>query len=199
MGITTTKATLILLASLVLVACSEQPVQPAADVTASATPTAVTNTSALAPAFTAEQLLAQPTTGWLTSGGSLYNQRYSPLASINKSNITQVKAEWQLHLDSGLGPQHSGQGEPVVHDGVIYHVTGQNDVFAISVDSGEILWKYQPALDPSGVVVCCGWAVRGLALGEGLVFCQSAPKTFHLSASKTFQSSDLFGRRFYGV
>ena len=170
MGITTTKTTLILLASLVLVACSEQPVQPAADVTASATPTAVTNTSALAPAFTAEQLLAQPTTGWLTSGGSLYNQRYSPLASINKSNITQVKAEWQLHLDSGLGPQHSGQGEPVVHDGVIYHVTGQNDVFAISVDSGEILWKYQPALDPSGVVVCCGWAVRGLALGEGLVF-----------------------------
>ena len=44
-----------------------------------------------------------------------------------------------------------------------------------------------------------------LADGNGLYLrvkpngCQSAPKTFHLSASKTFQSSDLFGRRFYGV
>jgi len=37
---------------------------------------------------------------------------------------------------------------------------------------------------------------RGIGKGQA---CQSAPKTFHLSASKTFQSSDLFGRRFYGV
>jgi hypothetical protein len=29
--------------------------------------------------------------------------------------------------------------------------------------------------------------------------CQSAPKTFHLSASKTFQSRDLFGRRVVAV
>lgn len=114
--------------------------------------------------------MAQPSQSWITSGGSIYNQRYSPLAEINKSNITQLKAEWQVHLDSGLGPQHSGQGEPLVHEGVIYHVTGQNDVFAVSVDTGEILWKYTAGLDPSGVVVCCGWAVRGVAIGDGLVF-----------------------------
>ena len=31
-----------------------------------------------------------------------------------------------------------------------------------------------------------------------LLGCQSAPKTFHLSASKTFQSSDLFRKCFVG-
>ena len=123
-----------------------------------------------APAFTTEQLLAQPGDGWLTSGGSLLNQRYSPLSAINRTNITQVKADWQIHLESGLGAQHSGQGEPLVHDGVIYHVTGENDVFAISVDSGAILWKYTAGLDPDTVRVCCGWAIRGIALGDGKVY-----------------------------
>ncbi len=35
----------------------------------------------------------------------------------------------------------------------------------------------------------CGMSGRDI---EGAIACQTAPKTFHLSASKTFQSSDLF-------
>ncbi len=155
---------LLLLTGLGLASCS-RPSQPAAQVT-----TTIATAGSLAPAFTPAQLQAQPTQGWLTSGGSLANQRFSPLTEINKSNIAQVKAEWQTHLKSGLGPRFSGQGEPIVYDGVIYQVTGENDVFAISVDSGQILWKYTAGLDPAGVVVCCGWTVRGLALGDGKVF-----------------------------
>lgn len=157
---------LLLAGAFALAACNEQTSAPPSPANAA---TAGSGAS-VAPAFAASALLAAPTAGWLTSGGNLYNQRYSPLTEINKDTIAGVKAEWQVHLGSGLGPQHSGQGEPLVHDGVIYHVTGQNDVFALSVDTGEILWKYQPDLPTSGVVVCCGWAVRGLALGEGLVF-----------------------------
>lgn len=153
-------------ALITLGACTE----PASAPPAPPAPTASIAQINPAPAFTAEQLLAQPTSTWLTSGGSLFNQRFSPLDAINKDNITQVKADWQIHLESGRGPQHSGQGEPIVHDGVIYHVTGENDVFAISVDTGEILWKYTAGLDPDKVRVCCGWAVRGLALGEGKVY-----------------------------
>ncbi|HTQ98774.1 MAG TPA: PQQ-binding-like beta-propeller repeat protein [Candidatus Acidoferrum sp.] len=157
---TTTAA--LLLAALLLGACSKP--EPAG------TQTNAPVAGNPIPAFTAQQLAAQPTDNWITSGGSLSNERYSPLADINKSNIAQVKAEWQVHLDSGLGAQHSGQGEPLVYDGIIYHVTGQNDVFAISVDTGKILWKYTAGLDPKGVVVCCGWAVRGIAVGDGKVF-----------------------------
>lgn len=163
---------LTLLAGLSLAACSEQSAEPQAQVpqTESAAITSSMDGIPAAPAFTAEQLAAQPTQNWPTNGGSLLNQRYSPLAEINQANISQVKADWQVHLGSGLDPQHSGQSEPLVYDGVIYQATGQNDVFAISVDTGEILWKYTANIDPSGVTVCCGWSVRGVSIGEGKVY-----------------------------
>ncbi len=43
----------------------------------------------LAPAFTATQLTAPPTDGWITNGGNLYNQRYSPLKKINRGNVKE--------------------------------------------------------------------------------------------------------------
>ncbi len=124
-----------------------------------------------APAFSAQQLAAAPVDNWITNGGSLSNQRYSPLSQINRDNIGDVKAVWRTHLDgSGMGAQHSGQGQPLVYHGVLYMVTGQDDVFAVSVDTGKILWRYKADLDPSRVKVCCGWVSRGVALGDGKVF-----------------------------
>lgn len=43
---------------------------------------------ALAPAFTPADLMARPTTNWITNGGTLYNKRYSPLTRINRDNVT---------------------------------------------------------------------------------------------------------------
>ncbi len=56
---------------------------------------------------------------------------------------------WRTHLNgSGVGPQYSGEAQPIVFEGVIYVVTGADDVFAVSVDSGAILWTYEAKLDP---------------------------------------------------
>jgi quinohemoprotein ethanol dehydrogenase len=124
-----------------------------------------------APAFTRQQLLAHPTDGWLTNGGNLYNQRYSPLKQINRDNVKDLKANWRIHLNgSGMGAQHSGQGQPLVYEGVIYQPTGENDVFAIDLESGAILWSYEAKLDPDRVKVCCGWMSRGVGLGDGRVY-----------------------------
>jgi alcohol dehydrogenase (cytochrome c) len=124
-----------------------------------------------APAFTAETLNALPTDGWPTNGGNLFNQRHSPLAEINRDNVGGLRADWRTHLDaSGAGARYSGEAQPIVHEGVVYIVTGDNDVFAISVDTGRIIWKYQAHLDQSINSVCCGWLSRGLGLGEGKVF-----------------------------
>jgi len=124
-----------------------------------------------APAFTPDQLLASPTTGWLTNGGSYYNQRWSPLTAINRGNVKDLKANWRTHLNgSGIGTQYSGQGQPIVHDGVIYISTGANDVFALDVESGAILWNYQAKLDADRVKVCCGWVNRGVAIGDGRIY-----------------------------
>src|SRR3990172_2525369 len=108
-----------------------------------------------APAFTAQQLLALPTTGWPTNGGNLYNQRYSPLTAINRDNVSQLKGVWRTHLNgSGLETKYSGEAQPLVHDGVIYISTGADDVFALSVATGAILWQYSANLDPELSTVC---------------------------------------------
>jgi alcohol dehydrogenase (cytochrome c) len=124
-----------------------------------------------APAFSSETLAALPTTGWLTNGGNLANQRYSPLAEITPANVGGLKAVWRTHLDaSGSGPRFSGEAQPIVHEGVIFIPTGANDVFALSVATGQILWKYEAGLDEVIDTVCCGWTSRGVALGDGKVF-----------------------------
>jgi quinohemoprotein ethanol dehydrogenase len=124
----------------------------------------------LAPAFTIDELSVPQDDGWITNGGSLSNQRYSPLDQINRDNIGQVKAVWRAGLDSALEFRHNNQAQPIVYEGVVYIVTGQNDVFAISVDTGELLWEYRSGLAPENAFVCCGWVSRGLGLGEGKIF-----------------------------
>jgi quinohemoprotein ethanol dehydrogenase len=132
---------------------------------------APTKTIKPTPAFTKQQLLEHPKDGWLTNGGNLYNQRYSPLTQINRENVKDLKAVWRVHLNgSGMGAQHSGQGQPLVYDGVIFQPTGENDVFALDVETGAILWSYQAKLDPARVKVCCGWMSRGVGLGDGRVY-----------------------------
>ena len=92
--------------------------------------------------FSAERLVAPPTDGWPTNGGNLYNQRYSPLKAIDRTNVAQLKGVWRTRLrGSGTPPQYSGFAAPLVHDGVAYVSTGANDVFALSIDTGEILKK----------------------------------------------------------
>jgi len=124
-----------------------------------------------APAFTSQQLTALPGADWVTNGGNLFNQRFSPLTGINRDSVRNLKAEWRTHLDgSGAGPQYSGQDQPLFYQGVLYVVTGADDVFALDVRSGAHLWTYEAKLDPSHVRVCCGWVSRGLGLGDGMIF-----------------------------
>ena len=89
-----------------------------------------------APAFTAAQLVAPPTNSWLTNGGNLYNQRYSPLTQLNRDNVKDLKAVWRASLrGSGLDRKTSGQAQMLAHEGVLYVITGMDDAFAISVDT----------------------------------------------------------------
>ena len=126
--------------------------------------------SALYPKLS-DDLSAPPTDGWLKSGGNLFNQNYSPLTHINRQNVANLKGVWRARLEgSGLATKYSGEAQPVVHDGVVYIVTGADDVFAISVKTGKTLWKYEARLDEKITTVCCGWTSRGMGLGEGKIF-----------------------------
>ena len=84
-----------------------------------------------APAFTEKDLTALPRANWVTNGGNLFNQRYSPLDQINKGNIADVKAVWRTRMGSGLGARHNNQAQLLAYEGVLYNVTGEDDVFAL--------------------------------------------------------------------
>jgi quinohemoprotein ethanol dehydrogenase len=122
------------------------------------------------PAFTADELTALPQQDWLTNGGTLFNQRYSPLDQIDRSNVADLKGVWRTHLSSATAFKYSGETQPLVHDGVIYLSTGASDVFALDVESGKTIWQYEGNLDQSINTVCCGWTSRGVAIGDGRVY-----------------------------
>ena len=118
-----------------------------------------------------ERLAAMPTDGWPTNGGNLFNQRYSPLTEINRDNVAELKGVWRARLGgSGVAQKYSGEAQPIVYEGVAYIVTGADDVFAISVETGETLWIYEANLDQSIDVICCGWTSRGVGQGEDKIF-----------------------------
>jgi len=123
------------------------------------------------PAFSPTELTAWPTSDWITNGGNIYNQRYSPLTQINRETVAGLKPVWRTGLnDSGTASKFSGQAQPIVYNGIIYIPTGANDVFAVDVETGEILWTHEANLDPDITVICCGWLSRGVAIGDGKIF-----------------------------
>ena len=124
-----------------------------------------------APAFTAAQLTATPSADWLTAGGDLTSQRYSSLNQITAANVSGLKQAWKTNLDgSGKAAKYSQEATPIVHNGVIYIPTGNNDIFALDATTGAHLWKYESKIAQNNNTVCCGWDARGLGFGEGKLF-----------------------------
>jgi len=142
-------------------------------VTVSEAQAAATERAAIerAPAFSSDDLAADPKEQWITNGGSTYNERYSPLDDIDTDNVGGLKGVWRTHLrGSGTAAKYSAEAQPLVYHGVVYVPTGADDVFAVSVASGRILWQYEAKLDQKINTVCCGWLSRGVALGDGKVY-----------------------------
>jgi len=112
------------------------------------------------------RLLAAATdpASWLTYGRDYGNQRFSPLAGINVSNVTRLAPRWIYHS----GVSATFQATPIVADGVMYGSLPFNHVVAVDARTGREQWRYQhqrrrPAM-------CCGPANRGVAVAYGLVY-----------------------------
>src|SRR5436190_861046 len=119
-----------------------------------------------------DRLLQSPVgKDWVTNGGNLTNQRYSTLKQIDTTNVKHLGGAWRTRLSrSGYGSRYSAEASPLVKDGIMYMVTGNDDVFALNAKTGEILWRRWSWIDQKMTTVCCGWLNRGLAMGEGSLF-----------------------------
>src|SRR5689334_5529753 len=50
------------------------------------------------PAFSANQLVAEPSSDWVTARGDLWNRQYSSLDDINASNVSKLKVAWHTRV-----------------------------------------------------------------------------------------------------
>ena len=119
-------------------------------------------------AQTREDLLndTKNTDNVLTYGMGYSQQRYSTLNQVNKRTVKRLAPVWNLSLNNDLGEQ----GQPFVHDGVMYTANVKRAV-AIDIATGRQLWQSVAEWDPAlPRVICCGLSSRGVAVYGGKVF-----------------------------
>jgi alcohol dehydrogenase (cytochrome c) len=97
---------------------------------------------------TYERLLKPEPQNWLNHHGDFNAQRFSPLETINKSNVKNLKLQFSIAL-GGKSANESLEATPLVDDGFMYMVDSWGVVYKIDVRSGTagtIMWKMDPDL-----------------------------------------------------
>src|SRR6201992_2339844 len=99
---------------------------------------------AAAPEFTSEELNEEPTENWVTNGGNLTNDRFSTLSEINTENVKELKGDWMTKIgQNATAAKFSAEGQALENKGTIYISDGADDVFAMDVGTGKVLWTYE--------------------------------------------------------
>ncbi|MBL4926860.1 PQQ-dependent methanol/ethanol family dehydrogenase [Fuscibacter oryzae] len=111
----------------------------------------------------------QTTTQDVVSNGMGRNlQRFSPLETLNKTNVKNLMPVWAFSL--GGEKQRGQETQPLVRDGVMYITGSYSRLWAIDLKTGKELWQYDARL-PEGILPCCDVINRGAALyGDNIYF-----------------------------
>ena len=93
-----------------------------------------------------ERMLTQAADGqWLTWRRTYDAFGFSPLKTITRANVNDLRVAWTWSLPNG-----PNESTPIAHDGVLF-VHGYGDkVQALDAATGDLLWQYSRRL-PSGV------------------------------------------------
>jgi PQQ-dependent dehydrogenase (methanol/ethanol family) len=120
---------------------------------------------------------------WAAQAGDNYNQRYSSLDKINAGNVNKLQVAWTF----STGVLRGHEGSPLVIGDMMYiHSAFPNNVFAVDLNTQEIVWKHQPKQDTAVIAqMCCDTVNRGLAYGDGKIFLQRADSVLEALDAKT--------------
>jgi alcohol dehydrogenase (cytochrome c) len=102
----------------------------------------------------------------LSWGIGQQGQRYSPLKTINTTNVQKLLPVWSFSF--GGEKQRGQESQPVIHNGKMFVTASYSRIFALDVKTGAKLWKYEHRL-PDGIMPCCDVINRGAALYGNLV------------------------------
>src|SRR6266853_471561 len=113
---------------------------------------------------TYERLLHPEPQNWLMNHHDYGSQRFSALATINKSNVKNLKLAFAVPLGGSSGNEYI-EATPLVDDGMMYVTDVWGVVYKIDVRSGaagRIVWKMDPGQEKPD-------RNRGVALWGNLV------------------------------
>ena len=139
---------------------------------------------------------------WPVPAGDLGSKHYSPLADINKDNVTQLRQAWTWKTGEAPLEQYGTapgmfENTPLMIDDVLYLSTPYNRVVALNAETGAEIWSYDPKTyvdgqPPNGT----GYVHRGVAAwrdGDKLrIFLNTRYRLICLDA-KTGQPVKSFG------
>ncbi len=114
---------------------------------------------------TAERLLHPEDGNWLSIRRTYDGWGYSPLDQITRDNVNKLQPVWIF----STGDDKVHEAAPLVNNGVMFISTPDNQVIAIDVHSGNLLWRFRKSR-PTGAVVAHDTS-RGVALyGDKVYF-----------------------------
>ena len=104
---------------------------------------------------------------WIAHGRTWSEQRYSPLAGLNDSNVAGLELAWRYDT----GTERGLEATPLVVDGVMYATGTWSVVYALDARTGEELWRWDPEVPREvGQKACCDVVNRGVAVYRGRVY-----------------------------
>lgn len=138
-------------------------------------------------------LLIPQTAEWPTYGGTLDNQRYSPLNQVNRSNVKELQVAWAFQVPFVQG-NTSFECTPVVSGGIMYVTSPKSDVYAVNAETGEFLWGYDAHVNVTTTTrLCCGVINRGVAVSGGRVYVATLDARLVALDAKTGKPVESFG------
>jgi len=115
---------------------------------------------------TAERLRNPEDGNWLMNRRTYDGWGYSPLHQINTGNVARLRPLW-VFSSGDVKPHESA---PLVNDGVMFVTSPTNQVIAIDVQSGNLLWRYKRSRPDGSNSIIFNDTNRGVALYEDKVY-----------------------------
>lgn len=147
---------------------------------------AVAMTISIAPVAQANDklmALSNDANNWAMPTGDYANTRYSKLNEITAANVGTLKVAWTF----STGVLRGHEGNPLVIGDMMYvHTPFPNNVYALNLNDGTIVWRYEPKQDPTVIpVMCCDTVNRGVAYGDGKIILHQADTNLVALDAKT--------------
>jgi outer membrane protein assembly factor BamB/plastocyanin len=91
--------------------------------------------------------LIDPSDEWPLPNQDYHNTRNAPAAAIDSSNVEELGVAWTMAIPAA-GPDGAAAGGLVINAGVVYFQDLRANLFAVVLESGDIIWeqRYDSAL-----------------------------------------------------